>query len=783
MVSKKIAALIRLVVINRWAVGLNSLAVLSTLSTGTFAADRNAAMLDWESFPELSVAHQGKIKPYCEGAYVAPNYLSSYPSVEPGAIYIAADNADGNLESVMELTGDVRILRDSLLLRSDWATFNLPKSDAALKGNILLRSPDFVMSGEEAFYNTALQDFRVKEVSYLFYQNELRGEADQFSSDGQQRVIIDDGSFTTCPPQKDHWSIAASEIELDREEGFGTAKHATLRIQDVPVVYFPYFSFPIDDRRKSGFLYPSIGSSNSGRGIYFTAPYYLNLAENYDATITPSYIHGRGLLSEVEFRYLNSWGLSDLDLGYIHNDDDYDAELASNDPQRWALSFENRSRISPEFTSLISYKVVSDNDYLSDLDRSLDINEVSHLERKWRLGYDRSSWQAYSLVHDFQTIDDDILEEDEPYARLPELGINYDRKISAIRYSAEGQYVNFYRDNANLSGSERVNGQRLTVLPGVMYEYEPEWGFLKAGGKVHHTDYFLEDHTGQTESHLSRTLPVAIADAGLYFDRDEFAFNPQWSQTLEPRLYYVHRAYKDQSLYPDFDSDYRDFSFSSLFQDNRFTGGDRIADSHRLSTAVTSRINDRATGREIGRLSLGQIYYFDDREVALDSEGAGTRSDSPFAGELVVSPVSWVDFTASAIWDGRNSNTEEGALSLKLHSDDYRWVFNAGHRYLEGELEQSNVSAIVPVTEQISLFGRWLYELQDNRTIGSVAGVEYESCCWRIQLFNRSYLTSDETVDHGFLLQFELKGLGRVRSGSRSGDLIDGYGQREQLMR
>jgi LPS-assembly protein len=71
------------------------------------------------------------------------------------------------------------------------------------------------------------------------------------------------------------------------------AKHARLRIRGIPVLYTPYINFPIDDRRKSGFLVPSIGSSDDN-GFELITPYYWNIAPNLDATFYPRYMSKRG---------------------------------------------------------------------------------------------------------------------------------------------------------------------------------------------------------------------------------------------------------------------------------------------------------------------------------------------------------------------------------------------------------------------------------------------------------------------------------------------------------
>lgn len=71
----------------------------------------------------------------------------------------------------------------------------------------------------------------------------------------------------------------------------------------MPVLAVPYFNFPIDDRRTTGLLSPTFGYSNES-GVQLTAPVYLNLAPNYDLTLTPSYMSKRGAKLDAEFRYM-----------------------------------------------------------------------------------------------------------------------------------------------------------------------------------------------------------------------------------------------------------------------------------------------------------------------------------------------------------------------------------------------------------------------------------------------------------------------------------------------
>lgn len=755
---------------------------------------------------------------FCGGYYVAPDYLSRQPellSQNPGAIYVSANSSEGDFENVARLVGDVEVRHSQFLLSSDWAMFDRINESAHLEGNVVFRGPEFVITGFRADYRIATSEFSLDDASYVLYQSRLRGDASRIQSrrkgdqggllteefdlfarpDGPEKGILTtvyNGSFTTCPPGVTHWSVGASKIELDREEGFGSASHAVLRVQDIPVAYFPYITFPIDDRRKTGFLYPSFGSSNTGRGLFLSTPFYWNIAPAYDATITPSYTHGRGLLTEWEFRHLGALGLSKVDLGYEPEDDQYKSEHPGKEGERWGIGLDNQyyqgvfQRSEGVLAGLLDVNAVSDSDYLSDLNRSLSINDESHLQKRWQVSYTSARYQVKGLLHAYQTIDDDVLPEDRPYARLPELSFTGFDRVGGLGLSLSSDYVYFYRDNENLSGLDRANGHRFAWVPALSYQWWMPGGYLTPAIQLHHSDYFLSDQPESTDSHLSRTLPTASLDGGLVLDADWQWDGKPWRQTLEPRIFYVTTPSRDQSRIPLFDTTLQPFNYSQLFDINRYSGQDRIADSNRLTLAMSTSLRESGSGEERARFSIGQVYHFDDREVGLSADDSAlTRSDSPLAGEVQLRPWPWIDLEFNGLWDARSQETMEGAFNVSLHSEDYDSIFNLSHRYINGKLEQSDISAVLPVTNQVTLMGRWLYELRDKRSIGSVAGVEYESCCYKVQFLANSYLTDDETVDHRFMIRVELTGIAGVDTGAfgRIEDAIEGFENRQQQRR
>ncbi|WLQ13897.1 LPS-assembly protein LptD [Hahella aquimaris] len=759
--------------------------VVGVASTGSSHADsapQSAAMLDWRMREFLTPQQMMTLEPQCRGTYVEPEYgfvnAPSTPSTSDNeALRARSDTLISPSESAMRLQGNVKAQQGAWWLEADQVELDRQTNVVDLQGLKAARAPGLLLHGETARYNLDSKDFSLSDASYLIHQRHARGDAERISSADAQLVRIEDGSYTTCDPMHNDWSIAASEIILDREQGEGTAKHMTLRVKDVPVMYFPYLRFPIDDRRKSGFLYPTIGTSNTGRGMSFGIPYYFNLAPDYDATYSPLYMHGRGLLSELEGRWLTEDTYSEMRLGYIAHDSEFSKENPNESGRRWALDFTNRYDVSKNWRSTIDYNVVSDKDYLNDLNRTLEIQQETHIKRSWDVAYLGGGYSFKSHVQGYQTVDDDIVDNDRPYMLLPQLSFGWGRDFDPVAFGLESEFTYFWRDDENLDPArdQQVVGARWRTQPSLKLPLSTTWGYLTPKLRLDHTDYQLEQRATGLDESISRTVPFYSLDAGMYFDRTLTLFGDEYNQSLEPRLFYVYSPEQDQDDIPDFDTSVATFSYSQLYKEDRFVGGDRVGDNNRLTLGVTSRFNDRATGAERLRASVGQIFYYEDQQVGLGTEGLSDESESPWAGELVWRPNDRFDFKVEGLWDWQERQTEKGATTLAFHDPEYRKLLNLSHRYTHNDLEQTDVSVLFPVTDSVSVLGRWFFDLVNHRTIGTMAGVEYNDCCWRFQVIARSFLkdaddTENSELDHGVFLRFQLRGLGNI--GSRFEDVM-----------
>ncbi|WP_372964743.1 LPS-assembly protein LptD [Marinobacter sp.] len=765
-----------------------AMAPVAAMAEDNPGSSPSAAEIDWRPRSELPPGVQAQLPVFCAGGYL-PSALAGgqstiIPATDVNSVPLEASalNARYELDAELYLQGDVRLRQGSFQASGSEARYNTQSGQLSLEGPLVSRGEGFLLTGDDARYSTDSGQLDINTATFLLHASEMRGEASSLSRIGENQVLITDGMLTTCGPGQNDWAIVASDIELDQAEGFGTATHVRLEVLDTPVFYWPYISFPIDDRRKSGFLYPQFGSSSAGSGAYLALPYYLNLAPHYDATLTPQYIHGRGLFTEVEGRYLSRLGESVLQLGYIGDDSAYKDETPGADGERWALNFSTRASFGGGWRGYGDYSVVSDEDYLSDLNRSLEIDQATHLRRRGGVRYSDKNQYFDAYLNDYQTIAERIADVDKPYAQLPEVLYAGTANMGLFEAGVDGQYTWFYRDNESLSGLDKANGQRVRVIPELAMPMRALWGFSRPSLSLDYTRYDLEDYT-LGDSSFDRTVPVIEWDNGLYFDRRSSLFDIPYNQTLEPRLYYAWAdADADQDDIPDFDTAVKSFRFDRLFERNRFSGGDRVGDANQLTVALTSRFNDLLTGAERARVSIGQVRYFDDRDVSLFTEGASDRANSPIAGELVLNPMENLEISMSGLWDHDTHRTEEGRSQLVFHTKDYRYLATMGHTYSRpDDIEQTDIGAVFPVTNKLSAIGRWVWDSELDRTVGSLAGLEYNNCCWSVQVVHQNYLTDDEELDTRLLFRIELKGLGGSGGASDSiGDAIYGYDERER---
>ena len=672
---------------------------------------------------------------------------TEFGSGDPNVIELLVGEIDASFGDLPQasMSGGVLVRRGDKLVGADQARY-IPISQALLfDGNVRYEAPNAQVSGDLAEFAYVTGRIRFEGAEFQLGQSGARGSADVLEINQEGKLQLVEVGYTTCPPDSEDWIMEAGEIELDSKTGVGKARGVRLRFKGVPILYAPYFSFPLTDARKSGVLAPEIGSTGRS-GNELSIPYYWNIAANYDATFTPRLLTDRGLQVGTEFRYMsrNSFGTAQVE--YLPNDSKFGDD-------RHTIGFNHQTLFQSGWRNQVDFREVSDNQYYEDLGGSLSASSITHLNRSVLFDYYGDSWTLLGRVQDYQTIDDAIADVDEPYRRLPQFGARgyWPDKLLGLDLSLDGELVYFDHDVG-------VTGWRLNAAPQIELPVEKPGWFVVPGVILDHTRYDLDNTAPGQSQDPSRTLPIASLDAGLNFERIMKSSSDR-IQTLEPRILYVHVPFEDQTDFPVFDTIVPDLNLVQLYRKNRFLGVDRIADMDQLSVGITSRIINANSGQELMSATIGQALYLSDQLVTLPGQPMSVSDSSDYIAELRFLIYENLNFDIGHQWSGDENGTTRSEARLQYRPQSNK-ILNFSYRFRRQSIEQGDVSWSWPLSDKWNFVGRYNYSFRDERTLEQFYGLEFESCCWGFRLVTRRYIsTRDGTTDSSIGLQLILKGM------------------------
>lgn len=678
----------------------------------------------------------------------------------PDQINITANSAITSADNISRFDGNVVIEQQGFRLQADSVIYNRSTEQMHIPTPLHVDNKDLVLDSSGGKLDIENKRSEFSDVKYIIPGSHLQGSTPLIKLDGEKQSYLKDALFSSCEPGREAWTFSASELILDHEDESGVGKHVLVQVKHVPILYLPYISFPIGERRRSGLLAPELKLSHDVNGYEITLPYYWNIAPNQDAIITPHYMRKRGLQLQTQYRYLTRSSSGQFDIEYLNDDN-------LNNEDRYITHFNNRSTLAKDLSLTIDVRDASDSDYLIDFGDSLALSSVTHLERRADLKYKLGDWSMALSAQSFQTIDENIAETAYPYRRLPQFTVDGSQDIikDSLKLDLEAEWVSFAHES-----DQKITGDRLDIFPRLVWPFEGSYWFVKPSVGYRHSAYDMTDATGNPADIENRNVPVYSLDTGLYFDRKH---SENTTQTLEPRLFYLKVPAEDQDAYPLFDTTELDFSFAQLFRDNRFSGVDRVADANQLTAAVTTRFINDKTGDETFSASIGQIHYFDDREVTLQETVGDTLTEkkSDLAGELGTQFGDW-SANLAVQWDQQRDETDKGNVFLHYKADN-RHIFNIGYRFRRDQsatynpllnTEQSDISFRMPIGGGWSVLSRWNYDLTNEKSLETIGGLEYDSCCWTFRLISSGHVKlnddNDEVFDRAILFSLILKGLG-----------------------
>lgn len=776
---------------------------------------QNAELLGWVTGDNVCGGHFGDPP--------IPGGDKPLPPLKTTPVTITATGGAELQYNGISTLSDVELSQPGRIVTSNQANLVTDQGDyktADFKGRVTIREPGRVTVGKEAQLDLKKQWYRMKDAIYrLFVGNNLSGwgSASQVTQPPSGITELKNITYSTCPPESRAWSLTAEQLKLNQDTGRGYATNAVLYTHGIPILYTPYLNFPIDNRRQSGFLYPQFGfGSQSGFGLGI--PYYWNIAPNMDDTITPYIWAKRGLQLSNQYRYLTQTSVGVFKFSFLPNDAEFRRfqqtepkvvkpntpginDLIDANPTRSFISWTHQTQFNPDWSAAIDYNRVSDDYYLQDIGGvpSVAQNQLLQQSQLNYIGDDFSflaNFQAFQTLH---PVNQPFVSNQ--YNMLPQLLLSsrLTPKSNTLNYEWRAEIVNFTQTANPGETTTPPSGQRFNFMPAVSLPLSNIAGYItpKLGAEI--TQYSLGDQPVGFPKEISRALPIFDIDSGLYFQRNTSYFNHGYTQTLEPRIFYLYVPYHDQRDIPVFDSSLQPFSFNQLFLTNRFAGSDRIGDANQVSLALTTRFLDNDTGDEKFSAGVGMIKYFQERRVTLCQTLTCTE-DSPYSvgSTSRKSPVSpavgqatyhfnpdW-NVTANAAWDPNSGQTQNGTVTFQ-YSPLPNHIFNLGYNYIrQGDfftlpsektppkpgnsrfnLSQPTTSFAWPLNDRWNILGSFSYSLNENHALTYFSGVEYNSCCWAIQVvvarqFSAFDMFGTPQYNTGIYVQWAFKGLAKI---------------------
>ncbi|SFI40173.1 LPS assembly protein LptD [Enterobacter sp. NFIX59] len=711
-------------------------------------------------------------------------------------VTITADSSKGTYPDNATFTGNVDINQGNSRLQADEVQLHQKQPEGAAEpvrtvdalGNVHYDDNQVILKGPKAWSNLNTKDTNVWEGDYQMVGRQGRGDADLMKQRGENRyTILENGTFTSCLPGSNTWSVVGSEVIHDREEQVAEIWNARFKLGPVPIFYSPYLQLPVGDKRRSGFLIPNAKYSTTNY-FEFYLPYYWNIAPNVDATITPHYIHKRGnIMWENEFRYLTHAGAGLMELDYLPSDKVFqDEHPTEGNKHRWMYFWQHSGVMDQVWRFNVNYTKVSDPNYFNDFSSKYGSSTDGYATQIFSAGYAVQNFDATVTSKQFQVFDSQTA---STYGAEPQLDVNwYQNDVGPFDTRIYGQAVHFVNTNSNMPEATRVHLEPVINLP-----WSNDWASLNTEAKLMATHYQqknIDDYnanpnnTGHLEESVNRTLPQFKMDGKLIFERNMGLLADGYTQTLEPRMQYLYVPYRDQSNINNYDSSLLQSDYSGLFRDRTYGGLDRIASANQVTTGVTSRVYDDAAVERFN-VSVGQIYYFTESRTGDDNikwEKDNKTGSLIWAGDTYWRMTDRWGLRGGVQYDTRLDNIANSTAAIEYRRDEDRMVqltyryaspeyiqatlpnYGNGEQYKDG-ISQVGGAASWPIADRWSVVGAYYFDTNTHKAADQMVGLQYNSCCYALRVGYERKLNGWDTnnnqskYDNVIGFNFELRGL------------------------
>ena len=709
------------------------------------------------------------------------NASTPYQNLTENSVLIEGDSLESILDRKLRATGNASILKGNQSITADFIEYDQISEELYAKGQIKITTPDLQLKGSELEMSLAENTGSIANASFVAninedstskFNKELRGTATKIFLEGEDKKKLENAKVTTCEAGQNEWFITSDETVIDQSSGNIKAKDAVLSLRGIPIMYSPYVDFSTTSQRRSGWLLPTAGTTTTS-GFETSIPYYFNLSPTYDATLTSRYMEKRGVQFDGEFRYMKENFAGTSQIQFLNKDNESDID------NRYLLDINHKHDFGHGFTAKIEYEKVKsgDNNYFADMSTSIAVTSQVSLRQTAHLDYkktdDLSDIKASLKVQEFQN-----LTSASPYELKPSLNLSYkkdweDEADQSLFLQTDANFMYDQFDTGNNAAKNIATGSRVASNPSVSFPMEASFGYLKPKLMANLRHYDLDD--AQT-SQKSIAVPTVSVDSGLYLDRPFELSGYSFIQTLEPRVFYTYTPYEDQAELPMFDTSLNELNSTTIFQENQFSGQDRVMDTNAITTALTTRILDDS-GYDWALLTMAQRFYLSDRKV-LDEpqfDGSSYKGDkSDFLVSAQANLTKSLRLTSEYEYNFSEDTTNKFTAAGRFTPEPGK-VFNASYRQVINpssgvyDVKQYLVSTQWPLTSGWSALASYNYDLYKRQDIESMIGAQYDAGCWTTQMmFHRLQLATNEESTDTFFIMLEIGDLGSFGQGDKA---------------
>ena len=699
------------------------------------------------------------------------------PEISQDLVEIEGDKLETLLDRKMKARGNAILKKGNKTIKAELIEYDEISEKLITQGNTSIELENISLTGSTLNYKLTDYTGQMDDVSFNLksqkkeqtvikrgyeitkHNYNYRGDAKTIFFDGENKKRLQSSRITTCEANSDDWYIKSKNIEIDTKKDQVKASNALVEFKGVPIFYMPSTSFSLNKNRQSGFLSSTLGTTTRS-GFDLRIPYYFNISPNMDATLSARYLGKRGPLAEGQFRYLteNYSGVNELQ--YMNHDE------ASGQDNRYFLKLTHQHQFGRGWSGSYDLQKVSDNNYFSDLASMIQVTSVVNLPQRANLNYSGDIWKLNVLTEKYQTLTN---ASNSPYQRLPQVNLSGKKDYDNFTLDFKSQWTLFERDDkfaSTFTDAQKISGSRLSMTPAITIPLTSSYGYIKPKVSTNLRSYNLNHSPDNNKDIIT---PIFSIDSGVYLDRNINFLSQNYTNTLEPRLFYVYIPYKDQSVLPNFDTGLADLNMQTLFYENQYNGQDRINDANQLTASVTSKILDK-NGKERLSAIIAQRYYFEDRRIfGNDLLEAKKANSDIFMGASAKLPNS-LNLDAMFQFNPSSNNLLRSTLGARYNPEPGK-MLNVSYRLVDNildsnqNLEVFNAAGQWPLGNRFYSIGRYNYDLKSSQTIEVLAGLEYDGGCWVARsIFDRISLPTTPEANYAFFVQLELNGIGSIGS-------------------